>query len=162
MAVILTIINSSRKVKVAKYKEFCRTRSLLIKSVPWIEISPSAHIAHAHSAEVIEGNNSTEMLNFTESGIEANNKCLRQYCINYARKTSQFDNISDCISRIWDKSNPMLLKGHDPIACSNCKAKGHKARSCEENKDARLTCSNEYETLLSFLSYNSISRLILF
>ena len=153
MAVILAIISSSRKVKVAKYKEFCRNTSLLVKSVAWIEITSNAHIVLAHSAELFKGNNNTGMLNFTESSIEANNKFLRQYSINYARKTSQLDNISDCINRFWEKSDPMVLKVCDRIACSTCMAKGNTARSCEEVKDALLTCSNEYETLWSFFSY---------
>ena len=54
VAVILSIINSSKKIKLAEYKEFCRTTSLLVKSVPWIEITPSVHIVLAHSAELIE------------------------------------------------------------------------------------------------------------
>ena len=100
MAVILSIINSSKNVELAEYKGFCRTTSHLVKSVPWIEITPSAHIVLAHSAELIEENDSIGLLNFTESDIEANNKYLRQYRINYARKASQYDNISDCINRL--------------------------------------------------------------
>lgn len=68
MAVILTIINSCKKVKVAEYKEFCCTTSLLVKSVPWIEINPSAHIVLSHSPELIEENNNNGILNFTECG----------------------------------------------------------------------------------------------
>ena len=104
IAVILFIISSSKKVNGAEYKEFCRNASLLDKSIPWIEITPSTHIVLAHSAELIEENDSTGLLNFTESGIEANNMYLRQYRFNYARKTSHFDNISDCINRLWDES----------------------------------------------------------
>ena len=49
MAVILTIINSSKKVNVVEYKEFCRDTSLLVKEIPWIDINPSAHIVLAQS-----------------------------------------------------------------------------------------------------------------
>ena len=50
--------------------------------VPWIKMSPSSHIVLAHSAELIERNDHKGLLNFTEFGIEANNKFLRQYRIN--------------------------------------------------------------------------------
>ena len=76
LAVILAVINSSKKVKVGEFAEFCHETSLLIKSVGWINISPSVHIVLAHSAELIEENNNTGLLNFTECGLEANNKFL--------------------------------------------------------------------------------------
>ena len=115
MAVILTIINSDMKVNIAEYTEFCRETYLLVRSIDWIEFSPSAHTVLAHSSELIEGNNDRGLLNFSESGLEANNKFLRQYRINLARKTSQFDNLSDCINRLRDKSDPMVLNVRERV-----------------------------------------------
>ena len=84
MAVILAVINSNKKVNVPVFSEFCLNTSLLVKSVSWIHIIPSAHVVLAHSAELIEGNNQIGLLNFTQCGLEANNKFLRQYRINYS------------------------------------------------------------------------------
>ena len=153
MAVILTINNSNKKVKVAEFKEFCRDTYLLVNEISWIQISPSAHIVLGHSAELIEQNDGKGLLNFTECGIEANNKFLRQYRMNYARKTCQFDNLSDCINRLWDKSDPMLLKVRERLQCAHCKEKGHTIRSCDELKEALHLCNSEYATLIAFLSY---------
>ena len=136
MGVILAIINSSKKVRVPEFAEFCLQTSLAVKSVPWIKLTPSAHIVLGHSSEVIDSNNETGLLNFTESGLEANNKCLRQYRINYARKTSQFDNLTDCLNRLWDKSDPMVMKTRERLHCRHCKAQGHTVRSCVELKQA--------------------------
>ena len=83
------------------------------------------HIVLAHSPELIEGNDNTGLLNFTECGVEANNKFLRQYRNNHARKTNQFDNLSDCINRLWNKSDPMVLKVRERLQCAHCKEKGH-------------------------------------
>ena len=99
---LLTINSSDKNVRVAEFKEFCCETYLLVNEISWIQVSPSAHIVLAHSAEFIEQNDSKGLLNFTECGIEANNKFLRQYRMNYASKTSQFDNLSDCINRLWD------------------------------------------------------------
>ena len=125
MAVILTIINSGRKVKVDEYREFCRATYLHVASITWIEFTPSAHIVLGHSLELIEQNKNTGLLNFTECGIEANNKFLRQYRINKSCKTSQFDNLSDCINRLWDKSDPMVMKARECLVCTHCKGTGH-------------------------------------
>ena len=153
MAVILTIINSDMKVKIAEYTEFCRETHLLVRSIDWIEFSPSAHSVLAHSSELIEGNNGRGLLNFSECGLEANNKFLRQYRINHARKTSQFDNLTDCINRLWDKSDPMVSNVRERIQCRHCKVKGHTTKSCKELRAAFHSCNSEYESLISFLTY---------
>lgn len=152
MAVILTIINSARRVKVHEFKEFCRTTYLNVVSISWIEITPSAHAVLGHSAELIEENGNRGLNNFTESGLEANNKFLRQYRINKARKTNQHDSLTDCINRLWDKSDPSVMKSMERLACNHCKGIGHTIRSCEQLKAAIYGCNSEYDSLLYFLT----------
>ena len=152
VAVILTIINSSRKINVQEFKEFCRNTYLHVASIPWIELSPSAHAVLAHSAELVEENDQRGLKNFCEAGLEHNNKFLRLYRINKARKTNQFDNLSDCINRLWDKSDPNVMKTMERLACSHCKETGHTIRSCEQLKAAIYGCNSQYESLLSFLT----------
>ena len=152
ISVILTIINSDRKVKVEEFREFCRTTYLHVASIPWIEFSPSAHMVLGHSAELIEQNGNTGLLNFSESGLEANNKFLRLYRINKSRKTNQFDNLSDCINRLWDKSDPSVMKTRERLVCKHCNQTGHTIRSCVELKAAIHGCNNEYDSLLCFLT----------
>ena len=120
--------------------------------VPWIKMSPSSHIVLAHSAELIEGNDHKGPLNFTESGIEANNKFLRQYRINYLKKTNQHENLSDCINRLWDKSDPMV-KNISRTYCSHCKISGHTVRSCLDLKKALTGCNTEFNHLILLLTY---------
>ncbi|QQP53514.1 Uncharacterized protein FKW44_006019 [Caligus rogercresseyi] len=153
MAVILTIINSDRKVKVDAFKEFCRATYLHVTSIHWIELTPSSHAVLGHSAELIEENGNRGLHNFTESGLEANNKFLRQYRINKARKTNQYDNLSDCINRLWDKSDPIIvMKNMERLSCKHCKKAGHTIRSCDELKAVMYGCNSEYEYLLSILT----------
>jgi len=152
MAVILTIINSNRSVNVNEYYEFCRSPYLQVAAISWIEFSTSAHIVLAHSPELIEQNINTGLLNFTESGIEANNKFLRQYRINNSRKTNQYENLSDCINRLWDKSDPLVVKSRERLQCLHCKGFGHTIRSCQAMKAAIQGCNSEFELLLCFLT----------
>ena len=41
----------------------------------------------------------------SESGLECNNKVLRLIRISLSRKTSQIENLSDCLEKIWIKSD---------------------------------------------------------
>ena len=94
----LTLI---RKLKQLSTVNFVKKKTtLLVNSVSWINTSPSSHNVLANSAELIKQNENRGLLSFTECGIEANNKFLSQYRINYSRKTSQYDNLSHCINSL--------------------------------------------------------------
>ena len=152
MAVILCIKNSNRKVNIDVYREFCKNTALMVKEVPWIKFTPSAHQVLAHSAELIENNNELGLLNYTEAGLEANNKLLRQYRINYSRKTNQHDNLSDCLNRLWDKGDPEVLKIGDRLYCTHCKEHSHTVKSCQKRKKDMQTCSTDIDYLLSMMT----------
>ena len=80
---------------------------LIFKLLLLVELDfPPVHISFWH---IVLNLLSNGQLNFTESDIEANNKFLRQYCINNSRKTNQYENLSDCINRLWDKSDPLVV-----------------------------------------------------
>ena len=91
-------------------------------------------MALGHSSELVESSNETGLLNFTETGLEASNKFLLQYKINYARKTSQIDNLTDCLRLIRDKSEPMVVKVREGVHCGHFKAQRHTIRGCAEFK----------------------------
>ena len=153
MAAILAVINSNKKVNVSEYTELCKSTSLLIKSIHWIKINPSAHVVLAHSAEVINENDGRGLLNFTECGLEANNKYLLQYRMNYACKTSQLNNLSDCLRRLWDKSDPMVHELRNCLHCTHCNTDGHTIRACQILKDTIMGCNTDFEQLFSLLTY---------
>ena len=92
------------------------------------------------------------LLNFTECGLEANNKFLRQYRMNYSRKTNQFDNLSDCLNRLWDKSDPTVMKTCERLHCAHCNVQAHTVRSCLELKMTLSGCSTEFEDLMLLLT----------
>ena len=147
----MTIINSNRKVYVEEYQKFCRDTYLKIADIKWIEFSSTVHVVLGHSPELIRENNNTGLLNFTECGVEANNKFLRQYRINKSRKTSQFDNLSDCISRLWDKSDSLVVRCRERLSCTDYKGVVYTIHSWPDMKNAIHGCNSEYESLLCFL-----------
>ena len=89
--VILFVYNSKRKVKTDVFKDFCITTYKSIfngfnNKDRWINVSPTVHSLLAHSPELIENNDCCGLGNFSESGLENNNKYLRFYRRNLARK----------------------------------------------------------------------------
>ena len=151
VAVILGLINSNRKIDVVKYKEFCRETMLLVKSVSWIKFTPTAHSVLAHSPELVEQNHGFGLLNYTESGLEANNKYLRQYRLNYSRKTSQHDNLKDCFYRLWDKSDSIVVKTLQRLHCTCCQEEGHTVKSCPTFKKNIAGCPTQWQALFDLL-----------
>ena len=63
---IILIINSDKKIRIIQYREFCQETYLLVASIQWIKFNPSAHIVLAPSPELIEENDNTGLLSFTE------------------------------------------------------------------------------------------------
>ena len=71
----------------------------------WIFFTPTVYAVLEHSADLIEANNCIELGAYTESSLECNNKMLRIIRIALSRKTSQVDNLGDCINRMWIRSD---------------------------------------------------------
>ena len=109
--VILKVYNSSYNINVEAYKDFCsETKKLLLTSFNeneggWIFFTPTVHAVLDHSADLIDENNCTGLGAYTESSLECNNKMLRLIRNALSRKTSQVDNLSDCINRMWIRSD---------------------------------------------------------
>ena len=121
ISVILRLFSSSENIDVQEYKKVCTILYLLyLESFPtqskkklpqpvdlmWISVSPTLHKLLAHSWELIEMNDGCGLKCFDESGLDANNKILRSFCLKLARKTSQADNLEDVINRLWLGSDP--------------------------------------------------------
>ena len=71
----------------------------------WIFLTPTVHALLEHSGKVIEANNSTELGAYSELGLESCNKFLRLFRIALSHKTNQIDNLHDCMSRLWIRSD---------------------------------------------------------
>ena len=93
----------------------------------------------AHSAALIDANDSTGLGVFSEEPLEHNNKNLRKYRESLARKTSQSANLSDVLTSLWIKSDPIIRCHRQVVNCSFCGE--HTVRSCPR-KQVMHTCSS--------------------
>ena len=112
-------MSSKQSVNVEKYREYCmELYKFLILSFPrqvnkhlpgpWISITPSLHKLLAHSWELIELNGEQGLGSLDESGLEGNNKILRNVRTKLSRKCSQPANLSDTLNRMWIGSDPVV------------------------------------------------------
>ena len=68
------------------------------------------------------------------------------------RSTSQFDNLSDCSNKLWDKSDPIVAKGRERLLCRHCIVVGHTIHSWNDIKAELSGFNSEFESLLSFFT----------
>ena len=100
LSVILKAVSSRRNVNIEELDHLCKETSLLIVTHwPTFRFTPSMHQILAHSAALIDANDSTGLGVCSEEPLEHNNKNLRKY-----RRAWQ-KNFSECQSfRCFDKS----------------------------------------------------------
>ena len=134
MSIILRIISCTRKIDVKKFDEHCKETMINIASnFPWVLLNHTLHGAIQHSAELIEMNGGESLGGYSEEGLEANNKDIRNYLEHLSRKTGTNQQIEDVMNRLLERSNPYLgsitsryIQGK---SCSICAATDHTARS---------------------------------
>ena len=98
LSVILKAVSSRRNVNTKELDHLCKETSLLVVTHwPTFRFTPSMHQILAHSAALIDANDSTGLGVFSEEPLEHNNKNLRKY-----RESLDF---SECQSiRCFDKA----------------------------------------------------------
>jgi hypothetical protein len=136
--VVIKVYTSKDLVNVDEFKQFCLKlyyhilNSFNNKESRWINISPTLHALLAHSWELISNNEGRGLGEFTEGGLEHNNKFLRFYRRSLARKVDQASNMEDCLTRLWLRSDPQIrVSGPAPPVCKRCQG-GHYTVSCPQ------------------------------
>lgn len=115
--------------------------------------TPTVHALLAHSSELITANGKCGLANFSEQGLEANNKFLRIIRLYFSRKkTNQLDNLTDCMKKMWVKSDPKIVKTNERLLFSHCTENGHTIRSCPVLAKLFYGPHNSFETLYKSLT----------
>ena len=115
-----------------------------------------------HSCELIELNAGNGLGSLDESGLEGCNNILRKVRTNLTRKTSQMNNLTDTLKRMWYSSDPGINEDREKIKpqCKNCNnKKGHSTRYCSENK---IGAKTEDDDLFAALTYDVWCVLIIY
>ena len=112
----------------------------------WIQIRPTVRSLLARSWEFIQENKGTALGEYTEGPLE-NNKVL---CFNrqfQARKFCQKANLTDCRTREWNISDPIVWAIEPMKLCNRCGKPGHYTVSCP------LKCVDQKDTIETLQSW---------
>ena len=152
--ICVKIYNSQDRIDVALYKSFCIETYILLlsssfsknhKDEIWISISPTVHALIAHTWELIEFNSGYGCGEYSESGLEANHKFLRFYRRVLSRKCDPLRNLTDCITRLWLRGDPVIRGCRPQPYCSRCKNHEHWTISCPNKRAAAPGVLADYE-----------------
>ena len=109
------------------------------------------HQVPAHSTALINANGFTGLGSLSEEPLEHNNKNLRRYRESLARKTTQYANLSDILSRLWIKTDPIVSSHRNAITCSACNG-NHCILSYPRRHVSCIGCQTIEEHLISTIS----------
>ena len=76
--VIARVANSTRKIKISKFKQFCTDAYVFkIKAFDWPSLTVSLHRAYGHLPEIISLNDGLGLGDVSETCLESSHKVLR-------------------------------------------------------------------------------------
>ena len=130
LSIILRVVSCTRKINLVKYEEHCKETMLNIgKNFPWCKVNHTLHGTIQHSAELIRMNGGESLGWYSEEGLEANNKDIRNYLEHLSRKCDSNQQLEDVHHRLLERSDPYLIhitsKYTGAKICRICKASDH-------------------------------------
>ena len=134
LSIILRIVSCTRKINIEKYEQHCKDTMINIsKNFPWAKLNHTLHGTIQHSVELIKMNGGESLGWYSEEGLEANNKDIRNYLEHLSRKCAVNKQIEDVHHRLLERSNPYLIyitsKFTGGKLCKICKASDHTVRT---------------------------------
>ena len=155
--IVIKVYTGKQKVNTPAFKHFCLSTYQHIlnnfhnEQAKWISVPPTLHSLLGHAWELISFNDDQGLGEFTESGLENNNKFLRFYRRNLARKVDQSRNLTDYLTRLWIRSDPCIRESAPKQSCSRCSEIGHPTVSCPMKTKPVLSSNTIDEHFLSLL-----------
>ena len=134
ISIILRIISCTRKIDVKKFSAHCEeTMVNIATNFPWVLLNHTLHGAIQHSAELIEMNGGESLGWYSEEGLEANNKDIRNYLEHLSRKTGTNQQIEGVLNRLLERSDPYSCSIRSTYIqgklCSICETTDHTAQT---------------------------------
>ena len=147
-SVILRAISSRRKINADCLEQLRKETSLtLVSHWSTFKFTPAVHKVLAHSAALIIANESTGLGSLSEEPLEHNNY-IRNYREHLSRKTTQHANLSDVLTRLWVKLDPIIRSARKKAKCSFC-SNEHNVCSCPQKQVLESVCLSLEENLIS-------------
>ena len=141
LSVILRVVSCTRKIDIAKYESHCKETMINIaRNFPWCKLNHTLHGTIQHSVELIRMNGGESLGWYSEEGLEANNKDIRNYLEHLSRKSDSNKQIEDVHHRLLERSDPFLINVTSRYTgaklCTICKASDHTVRTHNQHQFA--------------------------
>ena len=122
LAIILRLVSSDCKIHVEKLDLLCKDTAIKILDDfnGEIQIPNTLHVLLAHTCALVEENGGYGFKKLSEEPLESNNKFVRKFRENLARKTNQIENLTDLATRLWLKSDPIICSLKRELYCKLC------------------------------------------
>ena len=148
-ATILNVLNSKRQIHQIEYFKLFSQKLYedILMWFPCVHITPTVHKTLAHTWELIDLNGGFGLGSYSEEGLESCNKLLRKIRISLSRKATKESNQTDCMRRLWFRSDPEVNKiRHDSLPiCKQCNTRGHGTRYCP----SKAASDHDYESFFN-------------
>ena len=137
LAIVLRLVSSDCKINVEKFDLICKdtAKTILSDFNAQIQIPNTLHVLLAHACSLVEENGGYGFKKFSEEPLESNNKFVRKFRENLARKTNQVENLTDVATRLWMKSDPLICSLNRELFCKLCEKFGNhtkKSSQCQQ------------------------------
>ena len=104
ISTILSVVSSSHKVQLVKFKELCDLTSFnLCDNFSWVKINHTLHGTLHHSVELITLIDRFGLGNLSEECLEPNNKDIRNYLQFLYQKISPINELTDVKTKKYCK-----------------------------------------------------------
>ena len=134
LSTVLSVVSSSRKIDLMKFKELCEQTSFhLCDNFPWVMMNHTLHGTLHHSTELMSLNDGHGLGSLSEECLESNNKDIRNYLQFLSRKTDPLLQLTDVMARLLERSDPIIqditINFQPRKFCTECGAEDHTIRS---------------------------------
>ena len=87
LMIVFRVVSSRRKIKVEEFKKHClETIQNIGSNFQWAKLNHTLHGDLQHNCELIEMNGGESLGWYSEEGLEANNKAIREFLEKLSRK----------------------------------------------------------------------------
>ena len=97
----------------------------------WIRFPETVHELYAHLAQFIVANDNRGLKIMSEENLEALHKIARKIRESKARLRNMTDNITDILTRMNVRSDPVVQYYEPKVLCKACGCEGHSRISCD-------------------------------
>ena len=141
LSVILRVVSCTRTIDTIKYETHCKETMINIaQNFPWCKLNHTLHGTIQNSIELIRMNGGESLGWYSEEGLEANNKDIRNYLEHLSRKSDSNKQIEDVHHRLLERSDPFLISVTSRYTgaklCTVCKASDHTVRTHNQHQFA--------------------------